>query len=178
MKMALSRALVCILILSCTTRAQETGKSRDTGDTYKFHMELKKLGQEGAASSGCGSLTFKDGRLPKLSGKEGTEDAIKYDTLKHSKFEDIDDECARKQLVKNKVLDSAQDYDKLDDKQKKLAKKIAIMDQAGELIDEELKKDSDALNKKKLRGAKRKLTNELRAARSKCDPSGTLKCGS
>lgn len=179
MRLELSRALVCVAVLSCAGWAQEADKSKDSAELYKFHMQLEKLGQEGGKSEGtCGSLTFKDGRLPKLTGKEGTEDEVKYETLKHSKFEDIDDECARKQLVKIKVLAGEQDYDKLDDKQKKIAKKIAIMDRAGEMIDEELKKDGDALSKKKLRGAKKKLAAELDAARGKCDPKGALKCGS
>jgi hypothetical protein len=138
-------------------------------------MELKKGDWAGMKKDDpCGKLTFKDSK----SKKNGAVvEEIEYKTLKHSKIEEIDDECAKRQLMKKKMLAAEGDYDKLDAKHKRIGKRLAILDKADEAIEAEMKNELEDLKKKKMRGAKKKLSGEINSTRSKCDPRQTmLKC--
>lgn len=165
--------LLCALPVSAAQAPAE--------DDAALHMELlvdKEAVEEQPRDKEvrCGKMSF-TGKLKKLPELPKDKD-LEYTDLKHSKLDELEEPCYKKRLVKKYLLQEG-DLQKLSPVELKMAKKLIMLEKAKESLEQGLSDDKlEAVKKKKLLAAKKKLEKEQRAVRSKCEGmKSRLKCG-
>lgn len=103
-------------------------------------------------------------------------DAVEYEKCAKDKLDRYDEVAVKKGLVESKA-----DYDKLDEKGKTMAKKLAFLDSAKQELEKSIKElgeaKKDDIDYKKLKGALKKVIRELKREAKACKKAKSLvKC--
>lgn len=183
-----SIALLLAAALAAPAAAGEAApaESKSAEESLKFEINFEKdkvidKCAGGGAGQKCGSATFELGKKPKKPSKKK---CVEFGELKHSQVDKIDEEFVKELAAEKKISEKA-DWGKLDEKEKRAAKKMAVLFAAHDSLDNklrEIEKDATKEEYKKLGcGGLKKIKKALVAEISKCEKQKgkaykTLKC--
>lgn len=176
--------------LAAPAAAGEAVKPSGAEEALKFEIsfEKDKLIEKcagGGVGAKCGSATFQLGK------KDAKKKCVEFGELKHSQVDKLDEEFVKEISAEKKIAEKA-DWGKLDEKEKRAAKKMAFLYAAHDSLDKELKaaeadpkkpEAAKAEYKKLGCGGLKKIKKALAAEISKCEKAQgksykSLKCPS
>lgn len=188
-----SLALALAAVLAAPAAAQEEAKNPGAAEAVKLEIsfEKDKLVEKcaaGGVGQKCGAASFAAGK------KDPKKKCVEFGELKHSPADKVDEGFLKAVAAEKKMADEA-GWSKLDEKEKKAAKKMALLYAAHDSLENDLKaaeagakeqavKDTAKAKEEKAAmacGGLKKVKKALAAEISKCEKEAgkaykNLKC--